>query len=133
MINIIWLVVWNILWLSIDWEWWSQLTNSYFSEGQVNHQPVVLEIDIIPWENHVVTRDYYFIWWFSLQIMVPQWISSINVDQILQFYELVWDCGSRVIWWEDGCSMTQGPGGYIYIWYMYICVFIYRNPKLGSL
>ena len=34
-LNIFWLVIWNqgILWLSIYWEEYSQLTNSYFSGG----------------------------------------------------------------------------------------------------
>ena len=45
----IWLVVWNhgILWLSIQLGMpWSQLTNSYFSEGWVNHQPVFCRGDM---------------------------------------------------------------------------------------
>ena len=35
-----WLVVWNIFYFPIYWESSSQLTNSYFSEGWPNHQPV---------------------------------------------------------------------------------------------
>ena len=36
-------MVWNMFYFSIYWEQWSQLTNSYFSEGRLNHQPVYHE------------------------------------------------------------------------------------------
>jgi hypothetical protein len=59
MVMVIWLVVWNhgILWLSIQLGMSSpQLTNSYFSEGFVNHQPVKM----MCWE-HVNSCDEHLV------------------------------------------------------------------------
>jgi hypothetical protein len=39
-IMISWLVVWNILYFSIFWEFHHPIWLSYFSEGWLNHQPV---------------------------------------------------------------------------------------------
>ena len=53
-----WLVVWNIVFMTfhILGMSWSQLTNSYFSEGWLNHQPADLEYVIVDQDRTSVSE-----------------------------------------------------------------------------
>ena len=68
------LVVWNhgILWLSIHWEEWSQLTNSYFSEGLKPPTRTPLVNQKFDPENHQLLE-----WTLFFQ---PRWMPGIYVS-----------------------------------------------------
>ena len=103
-----WLVVWNISYFPIYWEWSSQLTN-IFQRGS-NHQPVFVEGSYIASLMGRMVLTLCILLWFP-----PAWIlwgsrSTAQPGRIAGHFA-----------WELSCDVFTR----ILIYYIYICICIY--------